>query len=58
MDSFLKIENFSCGYPNRFVLNDIGFEIQKGRFVGIIGPNGSGKTTLFKGISGELPTLA
>jgi iron complex transport system ATP-binding protein len=26
--------------------------------VGIIGPNGSGKTTLFKGVSGELPTLA
>lgn len=58
MDSFLIIENFSCGYPNRFVLNNIGFEIQKGCFAGIIGPNGSGKTTLFKGISGELPTLA
>jgi len=57
MNSFFKIENFSCGYPGRFVLNDISFEIEKGQFVGIIGPNGSGKTTLFKGISGELPTL-
>ncbi|HSO87576.1 MAG TPA: ABC transporter ATP-binding protein [Draconibacterium sp.] len=57
MNSFFKIEDFSCGYPDRFVLQDIGFEIEKGQFVGIIGPNGSGKTTLFKGISGELITL-
>lgn len=57
MNQFFKIENFSCGYPGRFVLNEIGFDIKKGDFVGIIGPNGSGKTTLFKGISGELATL-
>ena len=58
MNNFFKITNFSCGYPNRFVLKDITFEIEKGQFVGIIGPNGSGKTTLFKGISGELPTIS
>lgn len=40
------------------MLEEISFEIKKGDFVGIIGPNGSGKTTLFKGISGELNTLA
>jgi iron complex transport system ATP-binding protein len=57
MNSFFKIEDFSCGYTGRFVLQDISFEIGKGQFVGIIGPNGSGKTTLFKGISGELTTL-
>jgi len=58
MDNFFKINNFSCGYPGRFVLDNICFEIEKGQFVGIIGPNGSGKTTLFKGISGELPTMS
>ncbi len=58
MNKFFKTENFSCGYPGTFVLHDISFEIERGRFVGIIGPNGSGKTTLFKGISGELQTLA
>jgi iron complex transport system ATP-binding protein len=57
MNEFLKIKGFSCGYPGHFVLNEISFEIEKGHFVGIIGPNGSGKTTLFRGISGELPTL-
>lgn len=57
MSDFFKINNFSCGYPGKFVLEDVSFEIAKGDFVGIIGPNGSGKTTLFKGISGELQTL-
>ncbi len=57
MNSFFEIMNFSCGYSGHFVLNDISFDIQKGDFVGIIGPNGSGKTTLFRGISGELDAL-
>ncbi len=58
MNSFFEIEGFSCGYPGKFVLEAVHFEIKKGDFVGIIGPNGSGKTTLFNGISGELATLS
>ena len=58
MKSFFTIKDFSCGYPGKFVLENISFEIAKGDFVGIIGPNGSGKTTLFKGITGELQTLS
>ncbi|WP_346857406.1 ABC transporter ATP-binding protein [uncultured Draconibacterium sp.] len=58
MNDFFKLNNFSCGYPGKFVLEEMSFEIGKGDFVGIIGPNGSGKTTLFRGISGELPALA
>lgn len=58
MVPFLKIENFSCGYPGKFVLEQMNLEIQKGDFVGIIGPNGSGKTTLFKGITAELHSLS
>lgn len=58
MNDFFQIEKFSCGYPGKFILEDVSFEISKGDFVGIIGPNGSGKTTLFKGISNELPALA
>lgn len=55
-ETLLNIKNFSCGYGNKFRLNDINFSLQKGSFTGIIGPNGSGKTTLFKGITGNLKT--
>lgn len=58
LNQFFHINNFSCGYPGKFTLEGISFEINKGDFVGIIGPNGSGKTTLFKGISNELHALA
>jgi iron complex transport system ATP-binding protein len=54
MDQFFKIENFTCGYEDKFHITDINLSISKGSFIGIIGPNGCGKTTLFKGISGEL----
>jgi iron complex transport system ATP-binding protein len=57
MEQFFQISNFSCGYPGKFILQDINFSVAKGNIVGIIGPNGSGKTTLFRGIAGELPPL-
>ncbi len=58
MNDFFQLNNFSCGYPGKFVLEDVTFDVAKGDFVGIIGPNGSGKTTLFKGISCELSVLS
>ena len=58
MEPFFYIEYFSCGYPGKFVLEEINLKVKKGEFVGIIGPNGSGKTTLFKGIAAELHPLS
>jgi iron complex transport system ATP-binding protein len=53
--SMLGIKGISCGYGKRIVLHDVSFEVQKGEFVGVIGPNGSGKTTLMRAINGFLP---
>ena len=53
--SMLEIKGISCGYGKRIVLHDVGFGVQKGEFVGVIGPNGSGKTTLMRAINGFLP---
>ena len=47
-ETITKIENLRGGYPLNTVIHDVSFEINKGDFLGIIGPNGSGKTTLMK----------
>ena len=36
------------------VLEDIGFTIRRGEFLGVIGPNGAGKTTLLRLLAGGL----
>lgn len=35
-------------YEDQLVLEDIGFAIEKGQTIGLVGPTGSGKTTLLK----------
>lgn len=53
--SLLHVKDLSMNYGKYNVLRDITFAVQKGDFIGIVGPNGSGKTTLIKGILGLLP---
>ena len=36
------------------LLSDVGFDVESGEFVGIIGPSGAGKTTLARVLSGAL----
>ncbi len=47
----LEIINLTCGYGSKAVLYDVNFKINRGEFLGIIGPNGSGKTTLLRALS-------
>ena len=42
----IEIENLSFKYKDKMILNDLNLIINKGDFIGLIGPNGSGKTTL------------
>lgn len=44
----IEIENVSYSYDNTPALQNVTMSIEKGDFVGIIGPNGGGKTTLLK----------
>jgi zinc transport system ATP-binding protein len=48
----IEIENLGFSYNSIPVLEDISFSVEKGSFVGLVGPNGSGKTTLIKLILG------
>ncbi len=54
MGKILKLENIVAGYKNKFMLQNISFDVMKSSFTGIIGPNASGKTTLFKTIIGDI----
>ena len=47
----------TLGYRGRVVLDRLDFTIERGDFLGVMGPNGSGKTTLIKAILGLLPPL-
>jgi iron complex transport system ATP-binding protein len=44
----IEVNSVSFRYHEDWVLQDISFRVEKGEFVGVIGPNGSGKTTLLK----------
>jgi zinc transport system ATP-binding protein len=48
----LETEHLRFSYNSIPVLEDVSFAIEKGSFVGLVGPNGSGKTTLIKVILG------
>lgn len=52
----LKINNIKFSYGQQKILDGLTLNINKGSFIGIIGPNGSGKTTLLKNISRSLRT--
>ncbi|TSA46395.1 ABC transporter ATP-binding protein [bacterium] len=51
-DILIKAQGVSFRYRDEPILSDINFEVNRGDYVGVIGPNGGGKTTLLKIIVG------
>ena len=41
----IKVEHLTKKYGDRYAVNDISFEVEKGEIVGFLGPNGAGKST-------------
>jgi len=50
----LEVRGLSKSYGAVRALIDVGFELEAGRVLGLIGDNGAGKTTLVKCVSGVL----
>jgi ABC-2 type transport system ATP-binding protein len=52
MTSLVSARNVSKSFGALHAVDDVSFDIEKGRIMGLIGPNGAGKTTLLKAMLG------
>ena len=50
--SFIKLEGLTKKFGGLTAVDEVDFEIEKGKITAIIGPNGAGKSTFFNLISG------
>lgn len=50
----IKVENLTKSYGNYKAIDNISFEIEKGRIYGFLGPNGAGKSTTMNVITGYI----
>lgn len=48
MDKIIKVKNLTKKFKNNIAVNNISFEVEKGKIFAFLGPNGAGKTTTIK----------
>jgi ATP-binding cassette subfamily F protein 3 len=53
--ALVTLHNIEKTFGRRTMFDQLGFSIDRGERVGLIGDNGSGKTTLFRVITGQMP---
>lgn len=53
--TILHAQHLRFAYQDKTVLEDISFNLPRGKLIGIVGPNGSGKSTLLKLLARQLP---
>ena len=51
----LEVSNLNVNRTNSVAIEDANFTIQRGDYVGIVGPNGGGKTTLLLALLNIIP---
>jgi branched-chain amino acid transport system permease protein len=51
----LQAQRARKAFGGLVAVNDVSFEVESGRIIGLIGPNGAGKSTTFNLITGVLP---
>ncbi len=54
MKNILTVKNLTIHHAGTPVLNNVGFTVNEGETLAIMGPTGSGKTTLLNALSGKI----
>lgn len=54
--NILEIKGVSKSFDGKKIIDDVSFNIERGKIVGLLGKNGSGKTTVLKMINDLLTT--
>lgn len=57
--SFIEVKNLKYRYPHteKLALDGLGFKVEKGEFIGILGGNKAGKSTLCQAFMGLVPGM-
>lgn len=56
-ETFLYTDHLKVGYDKKTLIDDIQFQLQKGKILTLIGPNGSGKSTILKSLTKYLKPI-
>ncbi len=56
--ALIEAEGLAAGYGGAPAISGVGFTLQVGQTLALLGPNGGGKTTLLRALLGELRPLA
>jgi zinc transport system ATP-binding protein len=54
-DFILKVTNLDVEFSDQKIIDNLSFEIKRGKTLAIVGPNGAGKTTLFRALLNLVP---
>ena len=52
MKTLLHLQDLQKSFGQQLVLNHVGFELQSGEIIGLIGPSGAGKTSALNILGG------
>jgi zinc transport system ATP-binding protein len=55
VEPVIKVENLNVAKNGKRVIEDATFMVERGNYMGVVGPNGGGKTTLLQAILGIIP---